>query len=37
MAVIINVFKDDLSTFQMNSKSKNNKAVIKKLNIKKGT
>lgn len=35
--MIIGVCKKELSIFQMNPESKNNKAVIKKLNIKKKT
>lgn len=37
MTTIIDVCKNELSTFQMNAEPKNNKAVIKKLNIKKRT
>lgn len=35
MTMIIDVCKNELSIFQMNPESKNNKALIKKLNIKK--
>lgn len=37
MTMIIDVCKNELSIFQMNPESKNNNAVIKKLNIKKRT
>lgn len=37
MTMIIDVCKNELSIFQINPEPKNNKAVIKKLNIRKRT